>query len=128
MPKERYVRFNRILLPRGIFRSSLPDLEWHVRRYVNSSAPDAADKLIAGTEMGVMTRPRGVVGLIKAALGNSRHRWMWDYNSLAHELQKCGFTSIRRAKFGDSDDPEFSTVEVENRWDGCLGFECRKAG
>ena len=32
----------------------------------------------------------------------------WDYKSLVAELQGVGFVAIRRAVFGDSDDPRFS--------------------
>ena len=51
---------------------------------------------------------------------------MWDYGSLARELRETGFRDIRRAAFGDSENAGFKGVEDPQRWDGCLGIECRK--
>jgi hypothetical protein len=51
---------------------------------------------------------------------------MWDYPSLERELDKSGFGQIRRAEFGDAEDPRFAEVEEESRWANCLGIECRK--
>jgi len=53
---------------------------------------------------------------------------MWDFNSIAAELQCAGFTDIRRAAFGDSTDAAFGEVEAEERWENCLGVECRRLG
>ena len=49
-----------------------------------------------------------------------------DYKSITAELEKAGFSDIRRARFGDSDDKMFGSVEDEGRWINCLGVECRK--
>jgi hypothetical protein len=51
---------------------------------------------------------------------------MWDFTGLAAELADAGFKIMRRASFGDNPDPALRSVEEENRWIGCLGFECRK--
>jgi hypothetical protein len=64
--------------------------------------------------------------MIRSRFGNSQHLWMWDYNSLTKELDDCGFVKIRRAQFGDSSEPMFKDVEDLDRWEGCLGVECRK--
>ena len=59
-------------------------------------------------------------------LGNSKHLWMWDLRSMASELESAGFRRVRRAGFGDSDDPMFSRAEDRDRWHDCLGVECVK--
>jgi hypothetical protein len=51
---------------------------------------------------------------------------MWDFKSIVQELAAVGFVDIRRAAFGDSRDPQFASVEAKDRWDGCLGVECRR--
>ena len=62
------------------------------------------------------------------ARSHSRHRWMWDYPAMAHELSAVGFTDIRRATFGDSGDAHFNDVEEASRWEGGLGIDCRRSG
>ena len=55
---------------------------------------------------------------------------MWDFESLRAELSEIGFTEIRRAQFGDGDDPLFLegkespaglTVWVSNAGNDWLG-------
>ncbi len=116
----------RILEPGGTFRLVLPDLRAGIENYLKNGTPDAAHQFIRDTHLGDERRRRGVRGLLVAWLSNSKHLWMWDYEALAHELESAGFVDVRRAQFGDSPDPAFSAVEARNRWDDCLGIECRK--
>jgi hypothetical protein len=51
---------------------------------------------------------------------------MWDFESLKSELEKVGFTEIRRAAFNDSSDGNFYFVEEESRFINCLAIECKK--
>ena len=76
--------------------------------------------------MGYENRIRNLKGILVSWLGNSPHLWMWDYKSIEHELRNTGFVEIRRAFLGDSLDAEFMKVENKNRWDNCLGVECKK--
>lgn len=116
------------LKPGGVFRFVVPDLEKMARQYVASQSPEAAVAFIEATRMGLEQRPRGVRGLLRTVWGNSGHRWMWDYKGLAHELEAAGFIEIRRAEYGDSEDPRFTDVESETRWRGSVGVECRRPG
>lgn len=117
-----------ILRPRGVFRLVLPDLEHSIRKYINNPSSDAALVFLRDTSLGHENRIKGLSGLLSMWLGNSQHLWMWDYKSIAEELKEAGFIEIRRASFGDSSDPFFTTVEDKDRWDNCLGVECRKPG
>jgi len=110
----------------GIFRFVLPDLEYYVKRYVNDSSADAAPSFMRGTSLGCQSRSRSLKSLLLSYLGNSQHLWMWDYKSIVEELREVGFQEIRRATFGDSIDSRFDSVEEKNRWDNCLGVECKK--
>ncbi len=76
--------------------------------------------------LGREDQPRGVKAWLHATVGNSHHKWMWDYASLATALEQAGFSGIRRASFGDAADPRFADVEEEGRWEGCLGIECQR--
>ena len=115
-----------ILRPHGTFRMVLPNLRFIAEQYVADAGPDAAPTFMRETMLGVERRPRGVNGLLRAWLGNTRHLWMWDYASLSSELIAAGFTSPRPAVFHDSSDQMFRAVESESRWRDALGIECRR--
>ena len=117
---------HRMLRPGGLFRLVLPDLEYMVNRYVNDSSHDAALGFMKDTGLGFETRDRNLAHFVVSWLGNSRHLWMWDFDALESELEREGFTGIRRASFGDSPDPMFRQVEEQDRWEDCLGVECRR--
>ncbi len=110
----------------GIFRLVLPDLEYSVRQYFSDSTNDAANKFMRETYLGIESRPRNLRGFFISWLGNSNHLWMWDYKSMMQELQNAGFIEVRKASFGDSSDTMFLNIENKNRWDNCLGVECKK--
>jgi len=122
--KRALVNTYKILSPGGRFRLVMPDLQIFVARYVASNDAGAAYQFMA--EIGQQKRPRGIRAFLHEWLGNSAHRWLWDYAAIEHELQQVGFTGIRRAVYGDSVDPIFNLVEEKERWDDCLGVECQK--
>jgi hypothetical protein len=116
----------KLLMPGGIFRLIVPDLEIMARTYLQSQEIDACEKFLHATALGRTARPRGPVGFIKAYLGNSDHLWMWDFKSMSRELDSFGFTAIRQCKPGDSEDPMFSDVENPERFFEAVAIECRK--
>jgi Methyltransferase domain len=117
---------HKILRSNATFRLVLPDLLICAQKYVNSPSPDASMSFLREACLGEESRPRSLRGFLTSWLGNSRHLWMWDFKSIVPELQEAGFVDIRRAAFGDSSDPMFASVEEKDRWDECLGVECRK--
>jgi SAM-dependent methyltransferase len=117
----------RLLKPGGVFRLVLPDLERLCREYVaRAGDPAAAMAFMEASYLGMESRRPGLRGRLVTFLGNSRHQWMWDEPSMSGELASAGFTQIRRASLGDSDDEAFAAVEAENRWNGHLGLHCIK--
>jgi hypothetical protein len=116
----------RILTDGGQFRGVMPDLETLARAYVSDTGPRAAIEFMEKSLLGIRERPRGLAGIAASAFGNSHHLWMWDYKALAAELASAGFKDIRRAQMGDSASRAFADVEDKIRWNGCLGFECRR--
>ncbi len=116
----------RILKPGGRFRLVMPDLRWYVDQYLADGTPDAAHRLMRETILGQPSRPRGFMNAMREWMGNSRHRWMWDYPAMEHELFAAGFRDIRRASIGDSGDEHFNAVEDVQRWQACLGVDCRR--
>ena len=116
----------RLLKSGGIFRLVLPDLAFYIREYQSVSSPTAALDFMRSSGLGEQHRNRGIMGLTQEILGTSRHRWMWDYPSIEAELRRAEFACIRPAELGDSADPKFSEVERLERWENCLGVECKR--
>jgi ubiquinone/menaquinone biosynthesis C-methylase UbiE len=114
----------RILKQGGTFRLVLPDLEFYIQQYLNDPLHARAENFMRSTLLGLESRPRGVLSKIKQLYGNSKHLWMWDYEAMRIELEKTGFSHVRRAVFGDSSNSDFTEVEEESRWRNCLGLEC----
>ncbi len=115
-----------MLAPGGIFRLVVPDLEYLARQYLDDSTDSASSDFMRDSGLGQEQRVRGLRGMVVCWLGNARHRWMWDYKSLARELASIGFVDVRQAAFGDCDDPMFQAVEDPGRWRNCLGIECKR--
>jgi SAM-dependent methyltransferase len=117
-----------ILKPNGIFRCVVPDLKEAIRYYNNNyeKLDFPAHEFLNMTMLGVSTRPRGINGVVKQMMGNSKHLWMWDEKTLINELQKIGFSSIRKAEYGDSKDEHFKFVEEKTRFYGAVAIECSK--
>lgn len=114
----------RLLQSGGKFRLVLPDLENCINNYMNNSDANSALIFMRQTGLGSERRSTGLKSFIIDWFGNSRHQWMWDYKSLEVELLQAGFGNVRRAMYGDSQEPKFSEVEEFSRWENCLGIEC----
>ncbi|MCI5059301.1 MAG: methyltransferase domain-containing protein [Flavobacteriales bacterium] len=119
-----------MLKPGGVFRCIVPDLEVMARNYIGALDKDqneASISFIKDTLMGTTSRPRGIKGFVTTFFGNSKHLWMWDYYSLSGELEKAGFSEIRRCTFKDFQDPAFGFVEYdEDRFRSAVAIECTK--
>lgn len=119
----------RVLKPGGIFRLVVPDLAAEARAYLaetEANKPDAADRFMRGTHLGIESRARGLKGMLLENLSNARHFWMWDYPGMANALGEHGFTDIRRGAFNDSADEMFKAVEDEGRFEDAVCVEARR--
>jgi len=114
------------LIQGGFFRLVVPDLEYLSRNYLASTDAEAAHSFMQSTLLGYPNRTRGLEGLARNVFGNSHHLWMWDYKSIASELEKAGFHQVRRAQYHDSSEPQYVDVEELGRWENNLGVECIK--
>jgi hypothetical protein len=116
----------RMLENGGTFRFVLPDLEYYIQQYNQDSSPEAALDFLKSTQLGIERRPKSFKKFFFDWLRTSAHLWMWDYKSMEQELKSVGFVEIRRAQLGDSPDESFRVIEMENRWENCLGIDCKK--
>jgi hypothetical protein len=76
-------------------------------------------------QLGSERGKRGIRSRVIAAFGNAAHLWMWDYCTLATELEHAGFVKIRRCAFGDCVDERFRLVEEEARFHGSCAIEAQ---
>ena len=114
----------RVLKPGGVFRLIVPDLKSRARAYLDAGEdPEAAHAFLRSTYLGCESRAGSIGARLRAAIGNSAHLWMFDYPAMSAELERAGFVAIRRAAFGDAEDPMFSRVEQEDRFASDEGLE-----
>jgi len=108
----------------GVFRCVVPDLRRLAQQYLARSDPEASTFFMDATILGKRRRPRGFIGNLRQIIGNANHLWMWDYESLSEELRRAGFVNVRRAHYGDRNDPYFAMLEDEQVWMGHLAIDC----
>lgn len=120
---------SRILADDGIFRLVVPDLQVYAERYVAAARggdADAAERFLDDTGLGLRSRARTPMALARKLCGNSAHQWMWDEASLRAELKRAGFSKVRRAQLGDSNDPMFEVAEDPERFVDACAMEARR--
>jgi hypothetical protein len=66
--------------------------------------------------MGLVDRPKGPLGLLRAAFGSTGHRWLYDEAHMRALLAQAVFVDVRRCSLGDSGDPAFDGVEHPDRF------------
>ncbi|MBC7655484.1 MAG: methyltransferase domain-containing protein [Oligoflexus sp.] len=114
----------------GTFRFVIPDMEYFINEYLDNKKAgnkNACNQLMSATLMGEQNNIRGLKNKIIDILGNSRHQWNYDFDSMFQELQLVGFKNIRRAYFNDSTITDFIEIEDLGRWGTyCLGIVCSK--
>ena len=104
----------RILKPGGIFSVGVPDTEWPVRAYTEGDKSDyfrlAKDKWHPEW---CVTRMEHINHHFRL---DGKHKFAYDYETLRHVLEICGFTGIKQRKFQeglDNKDRELGTLYVE---------------
>lgn len=116
----------KLLKSRGIFRLIMPDIKVLVENYMKNKDFDSI-KLIESMGIGVKSKPKNFFDFLISYLGNSKHLWLWDYETTLKELDAVGFKKIRKYNYGEYDlYPEFSHVEKETRFLNSFAVECTK--
>tara|TARA_A100001234_G_scaffold220791_1_gene234606 strand:+ start:1724 stop:2350 length:627 start_codon:yes stop_codon:yes gene_type:complete len=118
-----------MLKPDGILRIVVPSLKSRIERY---NQDNDANKFMNSLGCVRENESMNLIYKFRFIFGGSRHRWMYDENSLHQELQQAGFKLIRSCEFGDSNLEIFSEVEEESRFFGDnkqlkeIAFHCVK--
>lgn len=110
----------------GYFRLVVPDISKLATAYLGDPEEHAGMRFVGSLHMTVPEKPRTVMRLIRLIFGHSQHRWMWDFGGLASELRKAGFSEVREAQMNDSKVPEFSVLEIPERFEFAVCIEARK--
>jgi len=127
--KKALIETIRIMKPGAVFRAVVPDLKILADNYIksfNEGSSEASHAFMRNACLGIEARPKGVKGLMVSALGNAEHLWMWDEYSFKRSFHDAGFSSVRQAKFGDSEEAAFAAVEAEERFQDAIALEAIK--
>jgi SAM-dependent methyltransferase len=100
----------RVLKPDAVLRLALPDLRALAQAYMSSESSDAADRFMQDSLLGWSNTPKGLRRLVDQVSG-SRHRWMYDADSIQLRCQNNGFTSTKEWGFQSGRCPDLGTVE-----------------
>jgi predicted SAM-dependent methyltransferase len=118
----------RVLVPGGILRLAVPDLELFCRWYweskdsepgggSNSAKRLAADDFVHRLKMVPPAAPRGFIDrVLRPIMGRAiLHCWNYDARSLAARFREAGFTDVRRCSFKESSIPDIEALDVPER-------------
>lgn len=118
---------HRALKPGGVFRLVVPDLQTRAAGYLaklEQGESQANDWFMRASGLGLESRRKTPMAILRAALGGSQHFWMWDEASMTDALRRTGFIEIRRCRFNDAEDSAFAQVEDPSRFrDPTWGLE-----
>jgi len=101
-----------MLKPNGVLRIIVPCLNFRISEYILNGDADEFMK-----NLGVFNLNKNdFISSLRFYFGGSRHRWMYDENSLIKILNLVGFTNIRKCKFNDSNIDAFNEIERKDRF------------
>lgn len=97
----------RVLVPGGVVRVVVPDLDLYVKRY----DPENPEEMLAA----IFEHQNGL---------KNRHQWMYTKESLVHLLQKNGFSNVKSCSFrkGKCEDLD----RIDNRAENSIYVEGEK--
>ncbi|WDP88910.1 MAG: methyltransferase domain-containing protein [Desulfobacter sp.] len=116
MEKEDVISFlkesRRILKRGGTIRIAVPNIKYHVEKYVNHGD---ADKFIEGTYL-TRKSPKTIIEKIKyLIIGDRNHQWMYDGESLCRLLASGGFKEPQIMDVGSTNIAEPGELNLKER-------------
>lgn len=130
----------RYLKPGGVFRIIVPDLRFYIDKYIvcmnqmgsrNDVTEMPAFNFMKNTHLENIKSRSTLSRRIYEAFSNSKHQWMWYFESLSMALKKHGFIEIIRFNMGQSDDEMFLRPERAHQFGSAsmqtgLAIQCKK--
>jgi SAM-dependent methyltransferase len=108
----------RVLMPGGILRIVVPDLELIAREYLADASPLAAQTFIARLSLNH--------SLQDVIHPGSNHSQMFDRRILPHMLREAGFDDVEVSSYGKSGIAEIAQLDLEVRSNESLYVEAKK--
>ena len=96
---------HRVLAPGGVFRVTVPDLDYAIERYNPEQPEELLHTVFEATQ----------------ANDKNRHQWMYNAGSMARLLEKAGFERTARCDFQQGECADLD--KLDNRPDGTLFME-----
>jgi SAM-dependent methyltransferase len=101
----------RCLRPGGVIRFVTPDLRGHVDRYLAGVSPKGDPEAAVYEQYGLtVEHPLDWVRIPIASFGHHTG-YVYDFETLAAELERAGFTDVTRATLGSSTHPELDGLD-----------------
>jgi predicted SAM-dependent methyltransferase len=121
----------RVLVPGGVCRTLVPDLEAFIREYnearATGSIADPADQLNRIMQLRYPDPPGGrwPARMYRSLSDFHSHKWMYDDIALIKLMTEAGFVDCRRAGFLETKIPHLDKVERAERFEGSVAVEGR---
>jgi hypothetical protein len=102
---------HRCLAPGGTLRVATPDIARHVELYL-AGQPAMSSAVASGYRSAGVT-VEYPIDLVRAPIGGvgHHHGYVYDFEALADELQRAGFSRIVQEPMGQSDHPQLVGLE-----------------
>lgn len=117
----------RCLQPGGVIRLVTPDIRKHVDLYLKGEA--AVDSDLADVYRSIGIPVEHPLDLLRITIGFFGHNdgYIYDFETLATELQRAGFRSVTECAMGDSDVPALRGIDSRmNEGSGQMAVEAVK--
>lgn len=102
---------HRCLQPGGVIRMVTPDLRAHVEKYLAGASPVGDPEARVYEEMGLtVDHPLDWVRIPIASFGH-HEGYVYDFDTLAAELERAGFNSVTRCELGQSSHQALSGLD-----------------
>lgn len=105
----------RVLMPGGVLRLALPNLETLVAHYLRAKAasePCAADEFVDFLYLVAPNTDSSRLRRLAKMLLHRAHRWMYDPSSMEFLLRDIGFDPVRQCSFRVGACPDLETLET----------------
>lgn len=108
----------RCLLPKGVIRIVTPDLRAHVEMYLGgkNALENEASSHYRGLGL-IVEHPIDLVRIPIASFGHHQG-YLYDFETLAVELKRAGFTAIKRFELGSSNHAALRGLDIRSQEGG----------
>lgn len=101
----------RCLRPGGAIRFVTPDLRGHVNRYLAGTSPKGDPEAKVYEDYGLtVEHPLDWIRIPIASFGHHTG-YVYDFETLASELERAGFVDVTRTALGESDHPDLDGLD-----------------